>query len=275
MTRPRPLVMGVLNVTPDSFFDGGLFFDDDAAIARGLDMIEEGADIVDIGGESSRPGAQPIAVGEEMRRVMPVVEALSSRVRVSIDTAKADVARAAVRAGASIVNDITASLAEVAAGEGVGWIAVHMQGDPATMQLHPRYDDVVSEVEQYLAEQAEWASALGVPEVWIDPGIGFGKTLEHNLALLHRLDTLVGTGYPVTVGVSRKGFIGRLVSGDRESPAPVSERLEGSLSLGVWAMANGASMIRAHDVRETFEAAVLFGGTVEGLDECEVMSCRA
>ncbi|HEX2117644.1 MAG TPA: dihydropteroate synthase, partial [Acidimicrobiales bacterium] len=190
----KPLVMGVLNVTPDSFSDGGRWLDPGAAVAHGLGMVEEGADVVDVGGESTRPGAEPVPLDEELRRVVPVVEALAPHVRVSIDTRKAEVAEAAIAAGATLVNDVSATLASVAAaaGPGVGWVAMHMQGDPRTMQDDPSYGDVVAEVTAFLVERA---AAAHVDEVWIDPGIGFGKTLEHNLALLARLDTLVATGY--------------------------------------------------------------------------------
>ncbi len=243
--------MGVLNVTPDSFSDGGRWLDRDAAVAHGLRMVEEGADIVDVGGESTRPGAEPVPVGEELRRVLPVIEALVPRTRVSIDTRKAEVGEAAIAAGATLVNDVSASLAPVAAraGPGVGWVAMHMRGDPRTMQQKPTYDDVVAEVRDFLVARA---SSSGVEEVWIDPGIGFGKTMEHNLALLAHLDALVATGFPVVVGTSRKSFLGRL-TGD----APPDDRLEASVATAAWALAQGASMVRVHDVRPTVEAARL------------------
>jgi dihydropteroate synthase len=258
----RPLVMGVLNVTPDSFSDGGMWFDREAAVARGLEMVAEGADVVDVGGESTRPGAEPVEEAEECRRVVPVVEALAPHVRVSIDTTKAKVAEAALAAGASLLNDVSASLAEVAAAFGAGWIAMHMQGTPRTMQDEPRYVDVVREVRGFLVERAHAAVAAGVKEVWIDPGIGFGKTLQHNLSLLRDLRTLVDTGFGVVVGVSRKTFLGTLTAAPGERPAPVQDRLEASLAAAVWAMASGAAMVRAHDVAATVQAARIVGEPV-------------
>src|SRR5688572_4462216 len=190
--------MGVVNVTPDSFSDGGRFADHAAAIAHGLALAAEGADWVDVGGESTRPGAAPVPEAEELRRVVPVVEALAAEgLRVSIDTRKASVARAAVAAGATLLNDVGASLGSVAAELGVAWAAMHAQGEPATMQDAPSYRDVVSDVRDELVARADAARAAGVAEVWIDPGIGFGKTHQHNLALLAHLDELVATGYPV------------------------------------------------------------------------------
>jgi dihydropteroate synthase len=250
----RALVMGVLNVTPDSFSDGGRWFDRDAAIAHGLEMTGQGADVVDVGGESTRPGAEPVDEAEELRRVVPVVEALAPHVRVSVDTRKRGVAEAALAAGATLLNDVTASLFDVAAAAGAGWVAMHMQGDPRTMQDDPRYDDVVAEVRAFLVERASAARSAGVGEVWIDPGIGFGKNVEHNLALLAHLDELVATGFPVLVGASRKRFLGVLTGVD--DPA---DRLEGSLAAATWAMSAGAAMVRAHDVRATVEAARIVG----------------
>jgi dihydropteroate synthase len=250
-----PLVMGVLNVTPDSFSDGGQWLDRDSAVAHGVDMFAQGADVVDVGGESTRPGAQPVSVDEEMARVVPVVEALSSHGRVSVDTRKAAVADAAVRAGATLVNDVSALLHEVAADLGVGWVAMHMSGEPATMQHDPQYDDVVSEVRDFLVERAERALAAGVEEIWIDPGIGFGKTVDHNLELLRHLDVLVATGLPVVVGTSRKSFLGHLTGG-----APAEDRLEASVATATWAMAQGAGMVRVHDVRPTAQAARVVAG---------------
>jgi dihydropteroate synthase len=248
--------MGVINVTPDSFSDGGQFLDHEAAIARGHVLIAEGADLIDVGGESTRPGAEGVPVDEELRRVLPVVEALAPHVRISIDTRKAQVAEAAIAAGATLVNDVSASLHEVAAARRVGWVAMHMQGDPATMQDEPRYDDVVGQVRDHLVGRAEAARAAGVDEIWIDPGIGFGKTYEHNLALLGRIDVLVATGYPVVVGTSRKGFLGRLLaaSDGATEPVPTDDRLDGSLATATWALARGVAMVRAHDVRPTAQA---------------------
>jgi dihydropteroate synthase len=190
--------------------------------------------------------------------VIPVIEALSSHVRVSVDTAKQSVAEAAVRAGATLLNDVSASLHEVAAAQGVGWVAMHMRGTPRTMQRDPRYEDVVGEVVAFLVERAEAAQAAGVSEVWVDPGIGFGKTARHNLQLLRQLGRLVSTGHPVMIGTSRKGFLGRLGGGE-EPPLPVDQRLPASLATAVWAMANGAGMVRVHDVAPTRQAAMIVG----------------
>ena len=246
--------MGVLNVTPDSFSDGGCWLEHGAAVARGMELVAQGADIVDVGGESTRPGAVPVDEHEELRRVLPVVAALSPHVRVSVDTRKAAVAEAAVDAGATLVNDVSASLSGVAAAAGVGWVAMHMQGEPQGMQSDPRYDDVVSEVGSFLVSRAEEARAQGVEEVWIDPGIGFGKTPGHNLSLLKHLERLVASGFPVLVGTSRKSFLGRLGSG---RDTAVDDRFEESLATAVWAMAQGASMVRVHDVAPTAQAARL------------------
>jgi dihydropteroate synthase len=254
--------MGVLNVTPDSFSDGGRWFDHDGAIAQGRLLIAEGADVVDIGGESTRPGAAPVDEAEERRRVVPVVAALAPLVRVSVDTRKAAVAEAAVAAGATLINDVSASLWPVAARAGVGWIAMHMRGQPASMQVGPRYGDVVSEVREYLVRRAEEAGAAGVEEIWIDPGIGFGKTYRHNLQLLRHLCSLVDTGWPVMVGTSRKAFLGHLTTGPGEAPAPVDDRLEASVATAVWAALQGAAMVRVHDVAETAQAVRLLTGTV-------------
>lgn len=254
-----PLVMGVLNVTPDSFSDGGRWLDPDAAIEHGLELVAEGAAIVDVGGESTRPGAEPVDPVEETRRVVPVIEALVPHVRVSVDTRHAAVAEAAIAAGATLVNDVSASLHEVVAGagSGVGFVAMHMRGDPRTMQDDPRYDDVVAEVRSFLVTRATAAREAGVEEVWVDPGIGFGKTLEHNLALLAHLSEIVATGFPVLVGTSRKGFLGRLLGG-----APVDDRLEASVATATWAMWQGAHMVRAHDVRATVHAARVVAGDI-------------
>jgi dihydropteroate synthase len=255
--RTRPLVMGVVNVTPDSFSDGGRYLDHDAAIAHGRELVAAGADVVDVGGESTRPGADPVPLADELDRVLPVVAALSPLVRVSIDTRHAEVAEAAVAAGATLVNDVSATLHEVAAATGTGWVAMHMRGDPRTMQRDPRYADVVDEVRSFLVERAEAAVAAGVGEVWIDPGIGFGKTVDHNLELLARLDELVATGFPVLLGTSRKRFLGVLMAeaDGAEGPTPPGDRLEGSLATAVWGYAAGVAMVRAHDVPETVRAA--------------------
>ena len=259
MWRPvqKPLIMGVLNVTPDSFSDGGRFLDADAAVARGMEMVAEGADIVDVGGESTRPGAAPVSERDELARVLPVVEALAPHVRVSIDTTKVRVAEAAVEAGAAIINDVSASLSGVAADRRAGWVAMHMQGTPRTMQDAPHYRDVVREVTTFLVERASAAKDAGVEDVWIDPGIGFGKTAAHNLSLLKHLDVLVDTGFPVLVGTSRKSFLGALVGG-----ADPEDRIEGSLATAVWAMQKGAAIVRVHDVKATAQAVALMAAEV-------------
>jgi len=257
--------MGVINVTPDSFSDGGQFADAAAAVDHGRELLAEGADWLDVGGESTRPGAEPVPEAEELRRVLPVVEALAAEgARVSIDTRKEAVARAAVAAGATLLNDVGAAHGALAAELGVAWAAMHLQGEPATMQDDPRYHDVVAEVVDLLLTRAEAARAAGVPEVWIDPGIGFGKTFEHNLALLAHLDAFVATGFPVLVGTSRKGFLGTLVgrSDGAATPTAVGDRLEGSLATATWAMTCGVAMVRAHDVRATVHAAEVIGGHI-------------
>jgi dihydropteroate synthase len=254
-----PLVMGVLNVTPDSFSDGGRFLGRDRAIAHGLRLHAEGAAYVDVGGESTRPGAAPVDESIEIERVVPVVAALHAEgVRVSIDTRHARVAEAAIGAGASMLNDVSASLHEIAAAAGVPWAAMHMRGEPRTMQAAPRYVDVVAEVRAFLVERAEAALAAGVPEVWIDPGIGFGKTADHNLSLLRRLDELVATGHPVLIGTSRKGFLGTLTGG-----APEGDRLEATIATCVWSAAAGAKMVRVHDVVPAVEAMRLVAEEVD------------
>ena len=260
--------MGVLNVTPDSFSDGGRYLDAERAVAHGLEMARHGADVVDVGGESSRPGAEPVSEAEELARVVPVIEALSPQVRVSVDTVKRAVAEAALGAGATLLNDISASLWPVAAECGAGWVAMHMQGAPRTMQDDPRYDDVVAEVHAFLRARAAAALEGGVREVWVDPGIGFGKTASHNLALLHHLPELVVEGLPVLVGTSRKSFLGRLAAGPGAGPAGVPERLAGSIATATWAMLAGASMVRVHDVASAVQAATLVGATRVAADGC-------
>lgn len=249
--------MGVVNVTPDSFSDGGEWFERDEAVAHGLKLAAQGAAVIDVGGESTRHGADLVDEAEEMRRVVPVIEALAPSVRVSVDTRRASVARAAVAAGATLINDVSASLGELAAELGVGWVAMHMQGSPKTMQDDPRYEDVVSEVCEFLADRAAGASRAGVQEVWVDPGFGFGKTMEHNLLLLEGLERIASLGYPVLVGLSRKTTLGRLLarSDGIAGSVPVDDRLEGSIATQVWAMCHGAQMIRAHDVVAAVQAA--------------------
>lgn len=257
MPATIPGVMGIVNVTPDSFSDGGLFLDAEAAVAHGRALLAEGASVIDVGGESTRPGAEPVDADEELRRVLPVVEALSEHGRVSIDTRKPEVARAAVAAGATLVNDVSASLWSVAADCGVGWVAMHMRGEPRTMQQAPHYDDVVGEVCEFLEAQARRAAAAGVEEVWVDPGFGFGKTAAHNLALMAHLDDVVALGWPVLVGTSRKATIGRVLAASDgvAEVVPPDDRLAGSLATEVWCMHRGARMVRAHDVRAAVQAA--------------------
>jgi dihydropteroate synthase len=255
-SRVDPLVMGIVNVTPDSFSDGGLFLDADAAIAHGRELIAEGADILDIGGESTRPGAAPVGADEEARRVIPVIEALAdSGVRISIDTTKAEVARRALAAGATIVNDVAAfrfdpEIAAVTAAAGASCILMHMLGEPRTMQDDPRYDEVVSDVKAFLEARLEYATGEGIPEenIWLDPGIGFGKTLEHNLELIGRLDEIVAIGRPVVFGASRKSFLGKLTG------RQVDERLAGSIAANIIAYERGARVFRVHDVSPTVDA---------------------
>jgi dihydropteroate synthase len=257
--------MGVVNVTPDSFSDGGLFLESGAAIEHGLGLAVEGAAILDVGGESTRPGAQPVSAQVELERVLPVVEALTAAgQRVSIDTTKLEVARAALAAGATIVNDVSAfrfapELAGLVADAGAGCCLMHMLGEPRTMQADPRYDDVVSEVKAFLEERLAFATGAGVAEesVWLDPGIGFGKTVEHNLELLRRLDEIVAIGRPVVVGTSRKSFLGKLTGG-----RPEGERLPGTIATNVMALERGASVFRVHDVSPVADALAVAAATV-------------
>jgi dihydropteroate synthase len=247
--------MGIVNVTPDSFSDGGIHFDPAAAIAAGLRMIEEGADLVDVGGESTRPGAAEVALDQDLRRTIPVVKALAAEgVPVSIETSKAAVAEAALDAGAAVVTDVIAlsdpAMGEICAAAGCYVCLMHMQGSPRTMQHSPTYEDVVREVREFLLAKAGAAEEQGIARerIWLDPGIGFGKTLQHNILLLKHLDSLTDTGYPVLVGVSRKSFIGRI--GNPEAPLPAGERLEGTLAAQAYAQMKGAKIIRAHDVKQ-------------------------
>lgn len=257
---PRPtLVMGVLNVTPDSFSDGGQFFSIEAALERAGQMLREGADLLDVGGESTRPGAAPVPVEEEIQRVIPVIQQLAARVKtpISIDTQKPEVARAALLAGASIVNDIAANRTDdtmwrVVAEFRAGYVAMHMQGTPQTMQQNPAYADVVREVGDFFAGRLARLEALGVrrEQVALDPGIGFGKTLEHNLQLLGSLPRFAQHGRPVLLGVSRKSFLRNFTGA--ESPV---ERLPGALACAALAVRDGVQILRVHDVRETVHAA--------------------
>ena len=250
----HPLVMGVLNVTPDSFFDGGRFLDHEAAIEHGLALVAEGADIVDVGGESTRPGALPVDEDEEIGRVLPVVSELVGAVRVSIDTSKDVVAREAIAAGATLLNDVSARLCHVAAETGAGYVVMHMRGTPAHMQDDPHYDDVVAEVSEFLSAEGARAREAGAGEIWLDPGIGFGKTFEHNLELLAALEELTALEWPLLVGTSRKSFLGRLAPGHEARPLPPDDRLWGSIATATGAMEAGVGMVRVHDVRETVAA---------------------
>lgn len=257
----RPLVMGVLNVTPDSFSDGGAWADPDAAVRQGRALLAEGADIVDVGGESTRPGAEPVGIDTELARVVPTIEALVADVRaagarLSVDTRHAEVARAAVAAGATIVNDVSASLEQVAGEAGAGWVAMHMLGEPGTMQDAPHYDDVIAEVRTFLVAAEQRGRDAGVDEIWIDPGIGFGKTPAHNWALLAAIPRLVETGWPVAVGTSRKGFLGRATAAadGAAEVAPADDRLEASVATAVLAALDGVRMVRVHDVAATVTA---------------------
>jgi dihydropteroate synthase len=251
----RPLLMGILNVTPDSFSDGGAYPTVAAAIEAGRKMIDEGAQIIDVGGESTRPGSEPVPADEELRRTIPVVDGLVRvGIDVSIDTMKAAVAREALAAGASVVNDVTAlrdpEMRKVCASACCGVCLMHMQGEPNTMQASPVYDDVVAEVRRFLVNAAARAEGAGIDRerIWIDPGIGFGKTARHNLALLRNLSVLVETGYPVLIGVSRKSFLGKIGTPDRPS-RPVTDRLPETLAVQVLVQSAGARIIRAHDVQ--------------------------
>ncbi|MEZ5075828.1 MAG: dihydropteroate synthase [Solirubrobacterales bacterium] len=249
-------LMGVVNVTPDSFSDGGLFLDPEAAIAHGRELIEAGAQILDVGGESTRPGAVPVAEGEELKRVIPVVEGLAGAgAEISVDTSKAAVAAAAIEAGATIVNDVTAlrgdpAMAALCTGREVTVILMHMRGDPRTMQDDPVYEDVVGEVREFLAARlaAALEAGIAVERVWLDPGIGFGKTEGHNLELLRRLGELRSLGRPLVVGTSRKSFIGRVDGSD------AGRRLGGTIASSVIAAAEGAEVLRVHDVAELAQA---------------------
>jgi dihydropteroate synthase len=270
-----PVVMGVVNVTPDSFSDGGLYLDVDAAVAHGRRLAAEGARILDIGGESTRPGADEVPEAEELERVVPVIERLAQAARpdgaatgqatprVSIDTRKAVVAERALQAGARIVNDISAfrhapEIAGMVASAGADCCLMHMLGEPRTMQQDPRYDDVVSDVKAFLEERLAFAVGEGVPEerVWLDPGIGFGKTLEHNLELLRRLDEIVAIGRPVVIGTSRKSFLGK-ITGREET-----ERLPGTIATNVIAWERGARIFRVHDVAPALDALKVAAATV-------------
>ena len=262
---PPYRIMGIVNVTPDSFSDGGEWFEREAAIAHGRLLVEEGASMLDVGGESTRPYSDPVPLDEERARVVPVIEALGATgAQLSVDTMKLEVARDAIAAGATFVNDVTAfrhdpALAALVAEHGCDCCLMHMLGDPRTMQVDPRYDDVVSEVKAFLEDRAAFAVSEGVaPErIALDPGIGFGKTVEHNLELLRRLDEIVALGFPVLVGTSRKGFLGRLAG--REDP---HDRVAATVATNVLALERGATLFRVHDVAATADALTVAAATL-------------
>jgi len=254
---PRPSVMGIVNVTPDSFYDGGVNLRCERAVAAARRMPAEGAAIVDVGGESTRPGAEGVSLEEELRRVLPVLEQVAGELPVSIDTSKAEVARRALALGAEMVNDVTAlrgdpEMADVVAEAGAYLCLMHMRGEPRTMQLDPRYDDVASEVAAFLEERLAFAVSRGIPEgrICLDPGIGFGKTVEQNVELVRRLDVLCALGRPVLVGFSRKSTLGRLLGDPEARTGPLSA----SIAAAVAAYERGATILRVHDVKETVEA---------------------
>ena len=265
---PRAWLVGVVNVTPDSFFDGGLYFEPARAIERALALAAEGADIIDIGGESSRPGSSPVPAKDEKKRILPVIEVLKQKkdVLISVDTSKAEVAETALAAGADIINDISAGrfdpgMLPLIGRSGAGLILMHMKGTPRTMQLAPHYDDVVGEVKKFLGDRLEAAISFGVPpeNIILDPGIGFGKTLEHNLTLLNSLGSLAELGRPLIIGVSRKSFIGQLLEVETQ------DRLEGTIAASIVGLLRGASLLRVHDIQAmkravTVAEAILFQG---------------
>ncbi len=269
LSLARPLVMGILNITPDSFSDGGLYLALDAALARAERLIAEGAAILDIGGESTRPGADAVAEDEEIARIVPVIEALQARcdVPISVDTSKLRVMAAAVSAGACIVNDVFALRAPGArawaAQAGVGVCLMHMQGEPRTMQAEPRYGDVVAEVGAFLSAQRDACLAAGIAgdHIVLDPGIGFGKTVEHNLRLLNNLASLHRLGAPLLVGVSRKSFLGRVLGG-----RDLDQRLAGGLGAAAWSVAMGVQIIRSHDVAATRDAIEVVAAIMKGAE---------
>jgi len=260
-----PAVMGIVNVTPDSFFPASRSLAADEAVTRGRSQFLFGADVVDVGGESTRPGATPVPESDELERVLPVIRALAPYGPVSIDTQKESVARAAVAAGASVLNDVSSTLFAVAGELGVGYVAMHRQGDSSTMQDSPSYGDVVGEVGDFLRSVAEAARGAGVTKLWLDPGIGFGKSIEHNVTLLAHVDHFVRLANEyragVLIGTSRKRFLGQL----GRDALDVDERLEGSLATEAWAMVQGVSMVRVHDVRETVQLRELLTRPLEAV----------
>jgi len=267
-TSHKTLVMGILNVTPDSFSDGGRYLDTKTAVEQGLRMAEEGADIIDIGGESTRPGAQKISLDEELKRVLPVIRELASKLKIpiSIDTYKSKVAKAAIEAGASIVNDISGlnfdpEMARTVSAYKAGLVLMHIKGTPENMQTDPQYDDLLAEVGSYLKSSIKLAAEAGIKHemIAIDPGIGFGKTVEHNLSLIKNLEYFKKFNCPLVVGVSRKSFIGKL-----NNNIPADQRLPGSLAAALLAVQNGASVIRCHDVKETVQALTVYQAVKTG-----------
>ena len=269
----RPLVMGIVNVTPDSFSDGGKHADTEAAVARGLELVRQGADILDIGGESTRPGSLPVPLEEELRRVIPVIQALAQQTAVplSVDTSKAEVGRQSLSAGAQVINDVTAmtgdlDMAEVARKSKAGLIFMHMKGTPATMQQNPQYQDAVDEIGGYFQERLDFTMKVGIAreQIVLDPGIGFGKTSDHNLEILARLEEFQKFQRPVCLGVSRKGFVGRLLNN-----RPVERRVAGSLAAIAYAMTRRAvQVVRVHDVEETRDVV----NVIHAIQAKEVMS---
>lgn len=263
----RPIIMGILNVTPDSFSDGGQFLDPQRALDHTHAMVEQGADIIDIGGESTRPGAQAVSLDDELRRVIPLIEELAPHlpVPVSVDTSKPEVMRVAADAGAGLLNDVYAlrlpGALQAAAATGLPVCLMHMQGEPRSMQDNPQYQNVVAEVKTFLLERAAAAEAAGIPRasILLDPGFGFGKNLAHNLSLLRNLHELAATGYPLLVGLSRKRMIGSLL-GD----APVERRLHGSVAAALLAMQHGATIVRVHDVQATKDALAVWQAVTDG-----------
>lgn len=264
----RTHIMGILNVTPDSFSDGGKFIEPERAVARALQMIEEGADFIDVGGESTRPKSDGVSISEELKRVLPVISQLAQQtdIPISIDTTKAAVAAEALDAGATIVNDISgfrfdARMAETVAHRGASAVLMHIKGTPKTMQQNPTYEDLFGDVIAYLREGIEHAKRFGIEQIIIDPGIGFGKTQQHNLQLLNRLARLKELGCPILVGASRKSFIGNILS------LPLEFRIEGSLAAAVVAVMNGANILRVHDVKETKRAMMI----ADAVRNCQVV----
>lgn len=262
LTIDRPLVMGIVNVTPDSFSDGGHYADRPSAVAHGLELVSLGADLLDIGGESTRPGAQPVSEKEELDRILPVVEELAAKIAVpvSVDTSKAMVAKNALDRGAAIINDVTAlgdpAMADVVYKAGAGVVLMHMQGTPRTMQIDPRYGDVVGEIGEFFERRRRFAEEHGIKaeQIVFDPGIGFGKTRDHNIEILARLAEFQRHGRPICLGVSRKGFLGRLL-GER----PIERRVAASLAAACYAMSkNAVQIVRVHDVQETKDAVTVF-----------------